>query len=413
MLRLSGFGAFTVIFILISYASGAPADIRVALYNNYKVVASASRAGLMYEILKLQIPSQPVYVNAQPDAEALMQFKALVILGNQGSYWTQEGLQADPEKRQALQDFLNAGNVLALLDGFDGGNGNQFIPLIESLTSDAPIGCQPAAILDELLVQKRSRDFPFLDALPSLLKVRPEQGVSGLICSASNFSRTLYSGLDPGRRKMVTVARTWPVGRGVILWTGSGAMFPSLKGYSQMIVGIIQEFSRRGSRDAPPGRESPPPPPRPNPSPSPPRVSPPPLQPPKGRPPPPIPHKPLPPKPPSPRTSPARSPPKPASISPPPSRSLRPPPPPPSPRPPPSPPPHLLLLPPQPAPPSPRPPPSPPPPSLPLPPPPPPPSPRPPPSPPPPSLPLPPPPPAPSPPSPPSPPRPPPPSPPP
>ncbi|GIL74184.1 hypothetical protein Vretifemale_4179, partial [Volvox reticuliferus] len=320
MLRMAGFGAFAAILILISYASDATAGVRVALYNNSNVVASATRAGLIYDILKSQVPSQPIYVNAQPSSAGFMQFKAFVIPGNQGSYWAQEGLQADPAKRQALQDFLIAGNVLALMDGFDGNNGNQFLPLIESLTSDAPSGCQPTAIRAEFLAQKRPGDYQFVNALPPLLKVKPNQGVSGLICSASNFSRTVYSGLDPSRRKMVAVARAWPVGQGLILWSGSGAVFPNLKGYSQMIVAAIQEFSERGSPNAPEGKESPPPLPRP--SPRAPRASPPPPPPPKSRPPPPRSNKPPPPQPPSPRTSPARSPPKPTTLhSPPPQPS--------------------------------------------------------------------------------------------
>eukprot|EP00198_Chlamydomonas_reinhardtii_P010018 XP_001699355.1 hydroxyproline-rich cell wall protein [Chlamydomonas reinhardtii] len=211
------------------------ANINVCVYSNTDVVESFERAGLIYETVRYLVPSHPSYSSSQPDFTGL---GAFVIPGNKGSYWATEGLAANAAKRSALVDFVTGGGVLVLADGGSTGS-NQFAPILD-LFLGKPSGCVVDPITLPFLAYRRYADGRLND-LPSPIKVKPDQGVSTLVCPAAPNAKAVYTGWNPATKRSVSVATTWSFGKGVVVWIGSGYTQPNLKGYAELAAGVIYD----------------------------------------------------------------------------------------------------------------------------------------------------------------------------
>lgn len=73
-------------------------------------------------------------------------------------------------------------------------------------------------------------------SLPPSPQVKPDQGVSTLVCPAAPNAKAVYTGWNPATKRSVSVATTWSFGKGVVVWIGSGYTQPNLKGYAEVRV---------------------------------------------------------------------------------------------------------------------------------------------------------------------------------
>ncbi|KXZ50385.1 hypothetical protein GPECTOR_16g558 [Gonium pectorale] len=240
-MRANSIAACAALLLLASnaLASSIPANAsKVCLYDNLEVVASAQRSALIFETLRWLIPSKPVYVPSLPAAAELATCQALVVPGNKGSFWAQEGLAASASARAALGDYVKSGRVLVLADGYTSGGGNQFFPLLDYLLGE-PSRCVAYPVTADFLVYSRTSEAA---GLPSPLKIKPDTGVSTLLCpsSASIALKAVYTGTEPSAKKAVSVANLWGVGNGAVLWIGSGYTLPNLKGFSDLVANVVK-----------------------------------------------------------------------------------------------------------------------------------------------------------------------------